>query len=198
MRACQRFVITGDDMYAGLFNALYDASLIPILPSVIDGLRRGETGVLPVFIEDGVPFATGFADTMQAAVDCGDNAGLDVHAADEADVSSIPVRSDSSSANSACVPPTGRRRPGDFNEPVESDIPALVLAGSYDPITPPAGTEAVAEHLPNSTFVLVEPVGHGATGFDECITGIELAFLDDPTGQLDIRCAATIGPPDFQ
>ena len=53
--------------------------------------------------------------------------------------------------------------PGDFNTPVESAIPALVLAGSYDPATPPEGSRQVADTLTNSTFLLVEPAGHGVT-----------------------------------
>ena len=36
----QHRVITGDDAMAGLFNALDDASLIPVLPSILDGLPR--------------------------------------------------------------------------------------------------------------------------------------------------------------
>jgi pimeloyl-ACP methyl ester carboxylesterase len=36
----QHWVITGDDAMAGLFNALYDASLIPALPAILDAWLR--------------------------------------------------------------------------------------------------------------------------------------------------------------
>jgi hypothetical protein len=35
----QRFVLTGSDALAGLYNAMYDATLIPVLPSVICSVR---------------------------------------------------------------------------------------------------------------------------------------------------------------
>ena len=88
--------------------------------------------------------------------------------------------------------------PGEFNAPVASEIPALVLAGSYDPITPPAATEQVAEALTDSTFILVDPAGHWITGYYPCIDLIEAAFLDHPTAELDTACVDEIGSPDFQ
>ena len=193
----QRFVITGDDMIAGLFNALYDSTLIPLLPSFIDDLLAGDTGIIPALVQRGVPFSTGAADAMAVAVNCADNAGLDTTVAD-AEVYDRPGRLGLVAGSTGVCAPGWPASPGRFNTPVESEIPSLVLAGSYDPITPPAGTRGVAERLPNSTFLLVDPLGHGVTGFNRCIEDIELAFLDNPTGQLDIRCAATIGPPDFQ
>ena len=46
----QHWVITGDDAMAGLFNALYDASLIPALPTILDGLAAGDTAIVPALI----------------------------------------------------------------------------------------------------------------------------------------------------
>jgi pimeloyl-ACP methyl ester carboxylesterase len=192
----QQFVITGDDMMAGLFNALYDASLIPLLPSILDALLAGDTGIVPALVQRGVPFATGEADAMSWAVNCADNAGLDTTAADAA-VYDDPGRLSLVAAPTGVCPADWPATPGNFNAPVRSDIPSLVLAGSYDPITPPAGTEQVAKRLTDSTFLLVDPVGHGVTGYDPCIERIELAFLDDPTADVDTSCAAAIGPPAF-
>jgi pimeloyl-ACP methyl ester carboxylesterase len=192
----QRFVITGDDMMAGLFNALYDAALIPLLPSFIDDLLAGETGIIAALIQRGVPFATGAADAMALAVNCADNADLDTADADTAAYDE-PGRLSLVAGSTGACPPGWPATPGEFNTPVTSDIPSLVLAGSYDPITPPADTKRVAEGLTNSTFLLVDPVGHGVTGYNPCIQRIELAFLDDPGAVVDTSCAATIAPPDF-
>ena len=193
----QQFVITGDDMIAGLFNALYDAPLIPLLPSIIDDLLAGETGIISALVQRGVPFATGSADVMGMAVDCADNAGLDTADADAA-VYAEPGRLSLVAAAAGVCPPEWPATPGEFNTPVASAIPSLVLAGSYDPITPPAGTEQVAEGLTNSTFILVDPAGHGVTGYNRCVARVELAFLDDPTAALDTSCVAAIAPPAFE
>jgi pimeloyl-ACP methyl ester carboxylesterase len=190
----RRFVITGDDAIGGLFNALYDADVIPLLPSILDGLANGETGVVPELIRRGVGFATSFADAMQIAVNCADNAGLD-QSVDEQAVAD-PGRTALLVTDIVCsewpVEPTSDT----FNEAVVSDIPALVLAGLYDPVTPPAGTEAVAGHLTNATFGLWPNQGHGATG-EPCATTVELAFLADPTAPVDLSCLAGVPRPAF-
>jgi pimeloyl-ACP methyl ester carboxylesterase len=163
-----------DDAMAGLFNALYDASLIPALPSILDVLATGDTGVVPALIRRGVAFATGQADGMQMSVDCADNEGLG-EAADAAAIAD-PGRMRLIVTGALCsewpVPATSST----FNQPVVSSVPALVLAGAYDPITPPAVTQAVAERLPHATFGLWPNRGHGVSG-EPCADEVEAAFL---------------------
>jgi pimeloyl-ACP methyl ester carboxylesterase len=194
----RHFVITGDDAIAGLFDAMYDSSLIPVLPTVIDTIAGGDTSAIPALIHDGVRQATGQADLMALSVDCADNAGLDLSA--DAIAAASPGRM-STLATSSAVPlctdwPVEPTSPT-FNQPVVSDIPALVLAGRFDPITPPAGTEAVARRLPHSTFLLFPANGHGVTGTNDCVDAIEVAFLADPAAPLDTSCVADLPGPAF-
>jgi pimeloyl-ACP methyl ester carboxylesterase len=192
----QRFVITGDDMTAGVFNALYDAQLIPLLPTFIDRLLAGDTSIIPALVRDGIAFQNGAADLMSHAVDCADNKGLGTAAADTAAYENpgpLALVAASAGTCEADWPAT----PGNFNEPVVSDIPALVLAGSYDPITPPADTQAVAERLGNATFALANPVGHGVTGFDDCVRLVEIGFLTDPSIRPDVGCIVALPGPQF-
>ena len=67
------------------------------------------------------------------------------------------------------------------NEPVASDIPTLVLAGEYDPITPPAWGELASNGLENSFFLEFPGLGHGVSLEGGCPLGIILAFLDEPS-----------------
>jgi len=48
----------------------------------------------------------------------------------------------------------------DFKTPVISDVPALVLSGSDDPITPPDYGDLVAKHLSNSTHIVNDDQAH--------------------------------------
>ena len=190
----QHWVITGDDAMAGLFNALYDASLIPALPAILDGLAAGDTSIVPALIRRGVSFATAAADGMQMSVDCADNAGL----GEAADVAAIadPGRTRLIVTSALCsewpVAPTSST----FNEPVVSPVPTVVLAGAYDPITPPAGTQAVAERLPLAAFGLWPNRGHGVTG-DPCALQVEAAFLAAPAAPVDLGCLARVPGPAF-
>jgi pimeloyl-ACP methyl ester carboxylesterase len=83
-------------------------------------------------------------------------------------------------------------------QPVRSDIPALVLAGGYDPITPPRWGRQAAEHLQNSFFFEFPGMGHGVFFADPCPEDIALAFLDDPHAAPDGSCLERLGGPEFE
>jgi len=50
--------------------------------------------------------------------------------------------------------------PADFATPVQSDVPALLLSGGLDPVTPPAYAEEVARTLTNSKLIVATGFGH--------------------------------------
>jgi pimeloyl-ACP methyl ester carboxylesterase len=131
---------------------------------------------------------------MQMSVDCADNAGLG-EAADVA-AQANPGRTRLIVTGALCsewpVEPTSPT----FNQPVVSPLPALVLAGAYDPITPPGATQAVAARLPHASFGLWPDRGHGVTG-DPCAGHIEAAFLAHPGAPVDLSCLATVPGPAF-
>jgi pimeloyl-ACP methyl ester carboxylesterase len=75
------------------------------------------------------------------------------------------------------------------NQPVTSDIPALVLSGEYDPVTPPSFGRTAVETLTNATHFEFPSVGHGVVYEPRgCANTLMIAFLDDPTSVLDGSC----------
>ena len=54
--------------------------------------------------------------------------------------------------------------PADFHEPLATDVPALVLEGELDPVTPPRYGEQVVEHLPNGRLLVLRGQGHNVFG----------------------------------
>jgi pimeloyl-ACP methyl ester carboxylesterase len=90
--------------------------------------------------------------------------------------------------------------PGDpmVNEPVVSDVPALIFAGQFDPITPSAWGQLAAETLSNSYFYEFPAQGHGVMDSDRCALEIGLQFLDDPTVPPDSSCIANLPSLDFE
>lgn len=83
-----------------------------------------------------------------------------------------------------------------FWEPVASDVPTLLVSGSRDPVTPPAGAEAVARHLSNSLHVVVPGAGHVFGGF--CIQKIQQDFIESGTVEgLDVSCLKERPPTEF-
>ena len=80
---------------------------------------------------------------------------------------------------------------------VVSKIPALLLTGSYDPITPPVFARGAAEGLASSHVVEFANVGHGVLGSHPCASEVVAAFFADPVKPPRPACLGEIQPPDF-
>jgi pimeloyl-ACP methyl ester carboxylesterase len=80
---------------------------------------------------------------------------------------------------------------------VVSDVPALVFAGRYDPVTPPEWSQMAAETLSSSYYYEFPNLGHGVMRADPCAFAIGMAFIDDPTTEPDTSCMDLLGVPDF-
>ncbi len=75
-----------------------------------------------------------------------------------------------------------------LNELPISDVPALLLSGQFDPVTPPEYGEQVLANYSHGLH-LTDPVGgHGIAFDDDCTETIIGDFLDDPLGNLDAGC----------
>ena len=83
-------------------------------------------------------------------------------------------------------------------QPVTSTIPALILAGEYDPTTPPAYGQLAAQTLSRSYFFLFPGTGHGVVGRNSCATGMFQAILEQPTEKPDTTCMSGVGEPLFE
>jgi len=71
-----------------------------------------------------------------------------------------------------------------------SDIPALLLSGHFDPVTPPEYGEQALESFPNGKHV-IDPIGaHGIAFSDECTISIVESFLLEPSHNYDSDCLA--------
>jgi hypothetical protein len=84
-----------------------------------------------------------------------------------------------------------------IDAPVDSDIPALLLVGEYDPVHPRESAEAIVGHLSNATLVELPGLGHGTVGIRLCPTSLMASFIDGPTAPVDTTCVDRMGPPDW-
>lgn len=194
--------ITGRDLWAGLFNAMYDETLIPSLPAAAQAIAGGNNAIIELIAQDGIPFAAGQHEAMTASVQCADRGRLYDAEAFEAFADQHP---ELGSLLYLVVPETGcgewdvDQQPASFNELLrgdEVDVPIIVMAGRFDPVTPVEGSRRVAEAL-GLELLLFPDAGHGAVSSSECSRDIWLAFLDDPTTSPDTSCIADLGPPTF-
>jgi pimeloyl-ACP methyl ester carboxylesterase len=87
--------------------------------------------------------------------------------------------------------------PADFHQPLRSDVPALVLEGEFDPVTPPRYGKEVVETLPNGRLFVLKGQGHNVIGAG-CMPKLFAQFLQSADAKaLDGKCLDTLGyvPP---
>ncbi|MFN8565331.1 MAG: alpha/beta hydrolase [Anaerolineae bacterium] len=207
--------LSGDGLVEALYQAMYVTGNIPYLPAMIYAVSEGDYGLLDD-INSGaildsekarVPTRrqdepSDDADAMFNSVTCSEEIPFNDYEASIADAESTPpeVRDGLVGVESmfqTCEIWDVTPAPEFEAEPVVSDLPVLVLAGEYDPATPPAWGEIAAETLSNSFFFEFPGVGHGTIDGGDCPRSIFLAFLDDPTTEPDASCIAEMTPPEF-
>ena len=73
--------------------------------------------------------------------------------------------------------------------PVSSDIPTLILAGAFDPSTPPAWGEHIARTLSHGQYRVFQAATHGVIN-TPCGFMTMASFLHDPNAKVEPACAA--------
>jgi pimeloyl-ACP methyl ester carboxylesterase len=202
-------ILTGDRLLIGLQQALYNADLIPLLPLLIQSTFDGNTALVSLAaqaIAEPLPIAWG----MYYSVECGEEAPFvtpEIVAAAGAGVAEALVRVGRAYATDRDLAVCGfwdaDRPPAYENDAVVSDIPALVVAGEYDPITRPDYGRLAAATLSRSAFFEIPAMGHGPlfetsqpTHF-ACAMELARSFLADPLAPLDGSCVAALPAPRF-
>jgi pimeloyl-ACP methyl ester carboxylesterase len=198
-------------MLGVLFLSLYDTEAIPILPMVISDAADGDYFLLSQLFAaafaqgssaSAYSNADGFSEGMYYSVQCreempfADYKTVLASAADYPELENYVV-SGYELERVMCNFWGAGESESIENQPVQSDIPTLVLAGQYDPITPPAWGKLAAESLGNSYFYEFPGYGHGVSVVGGCSTDITQAFFANPTSAPDTGCLANIGSPDF-
>lgn len=186
-------VVTGDLLIGRLFNLLYNRADIEIVPRLIDiydrEVRHEIEGDLDAYMADYLGRAD-FGDAMFMAVHCQEEVPFNDTAKAVAAYRRYPMLAglatggeagrfaDTCESWRASLPPQPLR-PSD-NQPVVSDLPALILSGLYDPVTPPLYGRRAAAHLVNAFYIEFDGIGHDALGNDSCANVLAGHFLDDP------------------
>lgn len=197
--------VSGDDLLGILFQSLYITEIIPELPQLIVDIEEGDVTVLSALLSSFLINGEFFSAGMQFSVQCNEENIF----AEAADVTAAAEKYPELAAffnNSINLGPPALAVCAEWgagtadaleNEPISSDIPTLVLAGEYDPITPPAWGELVAASLENATFYEFPGTGHGVSVSNECGRELVESFLADPQSEPDASCLATVAAPLF-
>ena len=86
--------------------------------------------------------------------------------------------------------------PEAMRQPVASNIPTLLISGSFDTLTSLAGAKAAATSLSNATIISIPGVGHFVSPSSSCAQAVIVSFLADPAAP-DTSCVGALKPPTF-
>ena len=191
-------LMDGDAFLEQVFRGLYSTAMRQALPQIIHDAREGTFDALllisqqdvlrqyfrswgmyfSVLCHDEVPFSS--LEAFAAAVDEYPELG---GMYSDFEIGPLPFE--------LCPRWGAGAAPSVESERVVSDIPVLVTTGQYDPIVPPDWGQSAIESLPAATFHLFPGLAHGASG-DPCATEMMLAFLDEPTAEVDAACLGSM------
>lgn len=193
---------SGRDLVSSVVQALYDPTLIPQLPRLIDLTARDpEAGLEELFDDLGyLAYRRGTVETFRESdgtfysVECREEAAtIDrEEALRRARAVDGPAR-DAAAAQveltlDICASWSSGRAERWERDRVVSDVPALILAGAFDPVTPIAWGERAAAGLTNGTLVTFPDLGHALVLGGDCPVGLMQAFVHDPTRVVDTAC----------
>lgn len=194
--------IDGDVLLGAVTGALYDPVLFSDLPDLLADLEAGSTEAIETYLTIDQANRDLLSIGMFQAVACSDDtnvtdpAVLDSLEADELWVRALDGLNIGATSFPACERFGATDSTPQSEEPVESDVPTLLIAGSFDPITPPRYAVDAAEDLSRSVVIEHPELGHAALS-DPCVLEIALAFLDDPAVGPDAGCIDEAPPVDF-
>ena len=194
-------MVIDDEVLAGMvFRFLYDESRFRFVPGMLDGLDRGDPGTARWLARRVVDMSVSSLgandDGTWFAVQCADR--LPFTNGPPSDLSGYAAAIAVPGLDELCEPWDRVPAPATLAEPVRSDIPALIVGGQFDPITPPAYADRVAADLTTATVAIRLGRGHGVWFGDDCVAALIDAFVSDPGGALDTSCADELVPVNWR
>lgn len=193
-----RAIVDGRTLLDAVHQLLYGGPTVPVIPAIIDAVARGQYGALAEFM--GLwTFDESMAEGMYLSTVCSEDGDIDPEAVPLDDVRpwlADQLAGDADDVLAACEIWDVPLFEDAVDAPVTSDVPALLLSGRFDPITPPPFAAAAARTLSRAQLVVFPSGAHGALG-DPCPNTVVAAFLADPTAAVNTACAAEPPTPDF-
>ncbi len=86
--------------------------------------------------------------------------------------------------------------PEAMHQPVASDLPTLLVSGSFDTLTSLAGAKQAAAKLSHATIVSIPGVGHFVSPASPCAQAVIVSFFADPAAP-DTSCVGALTPASF-
>jgi pimeloyl-ACP methyl ester carboxylesterase len=172
---------------------LYQAETAAVLPPMLHAAAAGDLGPLAAQgVAATADLEAGLSRPLQLSVLCAEDVPF-FPAEDGA--APLPGRATRDAFRRLCaawkVPPVDPA----WRAPLRSGVPALLLSGEADPVTPPRWAELAAKGLLGARHVVLAGQGHGAFTRG-CVPRLAAELLEAGSAAgLDLSCADAVRPP---
>jgi pimeloyl-ACP methyl ester carboxylesterase len=188
--------LDGDRLVAGIRERLGTSTGLGRVPLLLHELRSGDRSRAAREIVGNDPAPGRLANrALRELVNCYDDYGrTSVNTLKDVNARARPPFR--RAVNRDCKEWLPRSADASTRTPVRSDIPTLILTGSFDDRTPTEHARRIASTLSRAYLVEFPDEGHDARP-SRCHWAIALNFWEDPTRPPDTSCVATILPIAF-
>jgi pimeloyl-ACP methyl ester carboxylesterase len=181
-----------------LFAALYSPQMTSLLPLLIE---RAEKGDYQGFFALGAAFdgvEENMAHGMHFSVVCAEDApGIPADAVMRETAGTFMGATIAEWRLKPCQFWPRATLESGYYESAFPEVPALILSGDLDPVTPPSWGEHVASKWKNARHVVVPGAGHGTTG-SGCVMNLLRQFVNEASAaKLNPDCVKRINRPPF-
>jgi pimeloyl-ACP methyl ester carboxylesterase len=186
--------VDGDAVRRVVLGFLYQPETAALLPAL---LRQARDGDLAPLATQGILVATdiqaGLSRALQLSVLCAEDVPLYPPPSAPAPPTFLGSASRDAFRRLCAAWPSGAPDPA-FRRTATLEIPALLLSGGADPVTPPRWAEAAARSLPRARHLQVPGLGHGVLARG-CIPRIVTEFVKRGAAEgLDTSCLGRLAP----
>lgn len=189
--------IDGQTFMSLVYQLVFIGPFIPFVPPLVSTVSQGNdellSQLLPILAASGEGISTGlyYAVMCQDEIPFSSMNEIERQAEDAGvtqDVIDEGVASSQGTFN-VCKAWDLPASPAIENTPVTSDIPALIVTGRFDPITPTSYGKELLKTLPNGVMIESPIAGHDpASTSGACGVDIMEQFLRHPRVELDTSC----------
>ncbi|NVJ62279.1 MAG: alpha/beta fold hydrolase [Gammaproteobacteria bacterium] len=189
------------------FSLFYEQSNYAALPALIEhwsrALETKNTDLLALLFSTNNSFFSS-SRGMRDAILCNDGGFDSIAASLKTDHDEFPVLAKARGSTTIaetfaqqCRELGMTPRPSEQYQLAQTDVPALIIEGDMDPITPPPLAEVILPGFTNATYVEFPYAGHGPSRSVKCAGDMLNLFYDNPDKTPDLSCTKTMKAPDF-
>lgn len=192
-------LLDGATLYSGAFQMLYNSTLARLLPRIIYDSKQADFEIISKVLGLLI-FDRSMSYGMYYSVMCAEDGDFDPASIDTSGIRPEVIEFNEGGPESilqTCRAWDVPTLPAEVNQPVESDVPTLLLSGGFDPVAPSSNADLVARNFSKSYKITFPWGAHGQLFDNACADQIAQDFWDAPSSAPDSSCLSDYQSPNF-